>query len=85
MRINVYSEEMTGTVTFVGEKADTGQVFVGLRFVLEGSTELHNTPADDDTPAVTFWFPDTREGRGKLKDLAATAYHVADRAANVLI
>lgn len=35
--------------------ADTGATFIGLRFYLRSSPELHHTDKDDDSSAVTFW------------------------------
>jgi hypothetical protein len=57
MRINIYSEELTDRVEQV-EKTVDGTVFYGVRFYLKSPPDLHSTPEDDDTSAVTFWAPD---------------------------
>lgn len=80
MRVNIYAEEMTGIITVVRKTADTGLSFIGLRFTLKGSDDLHDTPDDDDRPAVTFWFPDTINGLRTMDVLASAVYSETDRA-----
>ncbi len=57
MRINIYSEELTERIEKVKTEAN-GKTFYGVRFYLKSPTELHNSPEDDDTSAVTFWHDD---------------------------
>lgn len=58
MRVNVYSEELTELCEVVTTTSQNGEAFTGLRVWLDCPPGLkaHNTPADNDTPAVTFWF-----------------------------
>lgn len=58
MRVNVYSEELTEPCEVVTTTSQNGEAFTGLRVWLDCPPGLkaHNTPADNDTPAVTFWF-----------------------------
>jgi hypothetical protein len=58
MRVNVYSEELTGEVHVVHKLADTGEHYYGCRLYLESPTTLHATDLDDDRSAVTVWFAD---------------------------
>ena len=62
MRINVYAEELTTNVEIVEKTADNGSRFVGLRFKLKSPKELHQTPTDDDSSAVTFWVKSSKNG-----------------------
>jgi hypothetical protein len=56
MHINVYNEELTDRVKFVTKTVETtGAKFYGISFHLAAPKELHDSPGDDDTPAVTFW------------------------------
>lgn len=60
MRINVYSEEITGEVDFITKDDVLGEdgsptTFYGLRVYLDSSNVLHKTEFDDDRSAVTFW------------------------------
>ena len=57
MRMNIYSEELTGEIKLVTKFADTGIMFTGLRIFLASPRELHNDPGDDDRSAITFWWP----------------------------
>ena len=57
MRINVYSQEMTNEVVLVCKTADTGETYYGVRLYLQSPAVLHNTAADDDRSAITFWVP----------------------------
>lgn len=54
MRINIYSEEITDRVEKITKEAN-GHTFYGVRFYLKSPDDLHHTPDDDDTSAVTFW------------------------------
>ena len=64
MRVNIYSEELTGRVELVRKCDQNGKFHNGLRFYLElpvsvGSAIIqgpfmHHVD-DDDTAAVTFW------------------------------
>ncbi len=69
MRINVYNEELTERVEFVTKTAGTGVKFYGISFYLASPKELHSSPSDDDSSAVTFW-GDSRE---KLHGLLSKA------------
>jgi hypothetical protein len=55
MRVNVYNEELTDRVKFMTRKAGTGVEFYGISFYLASPVELHSSPTDDDSSAVTFW------------------------------
>lgn len=61
MRVNVYTEEVTGeceVVTADYTSSRTGQPVKnhGLRFILASSPRLHHIPGrDDDRSAVTIW------------------------------
>jgi hypothetical protein len=57
MRVNVYSQELTGEVQCVETISDTGKSYGGVRVVLHSSPRLHHTGEDDDRSGVTFWFP----------------------------
>lgn len=64
MRVNVYSEEIgreDGRITQIVQKeAKDGKLFFGVRVWLKSPAAIleHNTPEDDDSSAVTFWFDD---------------------------
>jgi len=64
MRVNIYAEELTSEFRIVKKKADTGKIFLGVRFFLKSPKSLHHTEEDDDRSAVTFWGP-----KEKLIDL----------------
>jgi hypothetical protein len=56
MHVNVYNEELTDRVKFVTKTVEsTGVTFYGISFHLASPPDLHHSPGDDDTPAVTFW------------------------------
>lgn len=63
MRINVYSQELTGEVVHVEKLANTGVVYHAAQLVLHSSPRLHHPPMDDDRSAVTFWLPKSTEKR----------------------
>lgn len=58
MRINIYSEEITGEIASTTKTADTGETFYGVRVMLLSPNQLHHTETDNDRSAVTFWFSD---------------------------
>jgi hypothetical protein len=64
MKVNVYNEELTERVEFRTKTAGTGVKFYGISFYLASPKELHSTPSDDDSSAVTFWgdSPETLHG-----------------------
>jgi hypothetical protein len=76
MRINVYSQELTKEVTPIRKVADTGIAYYGVRLYLASPDILHNTPADDDRSAITFWIPNARSFT--RTDLAAVFEEMAD-------
>lgn len=83
MRVNIYKEELTSRVEIV--HSDKSIAAFGVRFYLylpvtDLSIEnqqrrgpfIHH-PGDDDSSAVTFWFPNTRAGRMQALDLFGIA------------
>jgi hypothetical protein len=64
MRINVYAEELTDRVEVVTKRPANhpGETFYGIRLYLASPDELHVTPDDDDSSAITVWVPWTRSG-----------------------
>ena len=74
MRVNVYSQEITGEVQTVEKKSDTGIVYSAVRLMLHSSPMLHVAPDDDDRSAVTIWLPKSPERREML---ARTLEHMA--------
>ena len=62
MRINVYSQEVTGETSLVTKTADTGIQFYGVRFFLASPDVLHAPPRDDDRSAVTIWLDNNFTG-----------------------
>lgn len=63
MRINVYSQELTGEVQPVTKKSNTDTIYHAVQFILHSSPMLHHPPADDDRSAVTFWMPKSQTRR----------------------
>ena len=57
MRVNVYSQELTGEVGVVEKTSNTGLVYTAVQLMLHSSPLLHHPPKDDDRSAVTFWLP----------------------------
>lgn len=57
MRINIYSQELTGEIELVSKVADTGIRYYGVRHYLASPDILHFTPQDDDRSAITYWIP----------------------------
>lgn len=61
MRVNVYHHEipfMAALAEHITKTADTGNTFHGIRLPTE--PPLMHQPGDDDSAAVTLWFPWTR-------------------------
>lgn len=68
MRINVYDHELTDRVEVARATADnTGQTFYGVR-IFVGPTIIHQV-GDDDSAAVTWWVPWTKQGGHDLEIL----------------
>ena len=63
MRINVYSQELTGEVLMLSKESNTGVVYHAAQLVLHSSPMLHHPPQDDDRSAVTFWLPKSQARR----------------------
>lgn len=69
MRINVYAEELQREdgrlVEMVQTKSRNGRLFTGVRVWLKSPAAIlaHNTPEDDDSSAVTFWFETIQAAR----------------------
>lgn len=57
MRLNVYSQELTGEVLPVEKTSNTGVTYHAAQLILHSSPMLHHPPEDDDRSAVTFWLP----------------------------
>lgn len=67
MRVNVYSEELTNEVEVAEvSPAGTERSYIGIRFILKSSPDLHHTRMDDDRSAVTLWVGSASEGRELL-------------------
>ena len=74
MRINVYSQELTKEVALVTKATGVDEVYHGVRLYLASPDILHNTPADDDRSAITFWVPHGLSfGPKDLADVLAAA------------
>lgn len=78
MRVNIYAEEITSEVQTVTKKADTGNEFTGVRFMLRSSEYLHNNPNDDDRSAITFWVPGSLRRGYKAEELASNFRKAAE-------
>jgi len=63
MRVNIYTQELTGEVFMVTKESNTGHVYAGVQMILHSSPRLHHLPYDDDRSAVTFWIPESPEYR----------------------
>ena len=63
VRINVYSQELTGEVKTIEKESNTGLTYSAVQLILHSSDRLHHPPADDDRSAVTFWLPKSKERR----------------------
>ena len=83
MRVNVYSEEISRedgrTCQIVEKEASTGQLFFGVRIWLKSPAAIleHNTPEDDDSSAVTFWFADLDDVTAFVGKLARASHNWA--------
>ena len=66
MRINVYSQELTGEVQTEEKVSNTGLIYTAVRLMLHSSPMLHHPPKDDDRSGVTFWLPKSPERREEL-------------------
>ena len=66
MRINVYSQELTGEVLMLSKESNTGVVYHAAQLVLHSSPMLHHPPQDDDRSAVTFWLPKSHARREEM-------------------
>ena len=76
MRINVYSQELTGEVNVVEKNSNTGLVYSAVQIMLHSSPLLHHPPKDDDRSAVTFWLP---KSKGRRESLARAFEEMALR------
>lgn len=63
MRVNVYSQELTGEVQQFQKESNTGKHYYGAALMLHSSKMLHHPPKDDDRSAVVFWLPSSQERR----------------------
>ena len=66
MRVNVYSQELTGEVIHVEKQSNTGVVYHAAQLILHSSERLHHPPQDDDRSAVTFWLPKSQHRREEM-------------------
>lgn len=66
MRINVYSQELTGEVLTLSKKSNTSLTYSAIQMILHSSERLHHPPQDDDRSAVTFWLPKSQSRREEL-------------------
>lgn len=80
MRVNVYSQELTGEVLLVKKESNTGLVYSAVQFMLHSSERLHHPPEDDDRSAVTFWLPKSTERREELAHAFETMAAMVRRA-----
>lgn len=70
MRVNVYHHEITYMATrgeHITKIADTGIRFHGIRLPTEPVRE--HEPGDDDSAAITLWFPWTRANGHDTNDM----------------
>ena len=74
MRINVYSQELTGEVQTVAKKSNTGVTYHAAMLVLHSSPFLHHPPSDDDRSAVMFWLP---KSKARREQMARAFEHIA--------
>lgn len=66
MRVNVYSQELTGEVVLIQKESNTGLVYSAVQMLLHSSDRLHHPPQDDDRSAVTIWLPKSTDRREEL-------------------
>jgi hypothetical protein len=74
MRVNVYNEELTNEVEAVWVEPRPGRRYLGIRFFLASSAQLHNTPNDDDRSAVTLWVGSVSAAERLLTDALGAVY-----------
>lgn len=74
MRVNVYSQELTGEALAVKKVSNTGLTYSAVQLVLHSSEKLHHPPLDDDRSAVTFWLP---KSEGRREEFAQTLERMA--------
>lgn len=74
MRINVYSQELTGEVIRVEKESNTGIVYNAAQLILHSSPMLHHPPMDDDRSAITFWLP---KSSARREDMAKAFEEIA--------
>jgi hypothetical protein len=75
MRVNLYSEEVTDEVERRTKIAD-GVTFTGVEFLV--GKRVEQTPGDDVSSAVTFWFNDDGVSRGHLRTAFTKALAILD-------
>lgn len=80
MRINVYSQEITGEVLAIEKVSNTGITYRAVQMVLHSSDRLHHPPEDDDRSAVTFWIPKSPNNRALLSSALRQMAHLVDAA-----
>lgn len=68
MRVNVYSQELTGEVLLISKESNTGIVYHAVQLVLHSSPMLHHPPQDDDRSAITIWLPRSQIRRHMLAE-----------------
>ena len=66
MRINVYSQELTGEIVTLAKVSNTGITYHAAQLILHSSPMLHHPPHDDDRSAVTFWLPKSQHRREEM-------------------
>lgn len=84
MRVNVYHHEipfMAERAEHVTTIADTGERFHGIRLPVE--PPVMHQPGDDDSGAVTLWFPWTRAGGHDTLDMRRIARFILQVCDNV--
>lgn len=78
MRVNIYHHEigwMASRAEHVTKHVeDTGVTFHGVRLPTEALRE--HEPGDDDSAAVTLWFPWTRADGHDTTDMRSIAYTI---------
>lgn len=81
MRVNVYSQELTGEVATLSKVSDTGVAYPAVRLFLHSSERLHHTATDDDRSAITFWLPKSASRRESLAQTFEAMANAVRRAA----
>ncbi len=80
MRINVYSQEITGEVHRIEKQSNTGLTYSAVQMILHSSDRLHHPPEDDDRSAVTFWIPRSANNRALLSSALRQMAYLVDTA-----